>query len=181
MTEQELEQIKHPIGSYKKPYVFTKEIIDQYISVISELPEKLRKEIGHFTEEQLNTSYRPGGWTIRQVVHHFADSHINGFIRIKMVLTENIPTVKTYDEKLWAELIDSTKMSIEPSLQIISGMHQRWAFLLESLEEKDFKKTLFHPEYKREIPIDEYTGLYAWHCEHHTAQILGLKKRMNWK
>ena len=181
MTEQEIEKLRSPIGPYIHPDIITKDIIEGYISIISSLPGKLIREVDHLTLEQLDTRYRPEGWTIRQVVHHFADSHMHGFIRTKLVLTEEVPIVKPYFEQRWAELVDSTVMPIEPSLQIISGIHSRWVILLKSLKEKDFQKTLFHPEQRKLIRLDYYIGSFAWHSNHHLAHITELKKRKQWK
>lgn len=181
MTEQELEKIRFPVGHYIKQDIYTKEIIDNYLNVISALPEKLKIEVEHLTPEQLDSQYRPDGWTIRQVVHHFADSHMNAFVRTKLVLTEETPIVKPYFEDRWGELADSKAMQIESSLQIISGMHSRWIFLLKSMHFEDFKKKLFHPEYHRELSLAEYIGSFAWHCNHHLAHITELKKRKGWK
>jgi hypothetical protein len=180
MTEQELEKAKHPIGLFIKPVKITPEIIKDYISSISALPERLRKETGHLTEAQLDTSYREGGWTIRQLVHHLADAHINGFIRFKLALTEENPTVKPYDENEWARLVDTKTMPIEPGLQIITGLHTRWTVLLKSMSGEEFRKTYFHPEHGKKLNLDEVLGEYAWHSDHHLAQITELKKRKKW-
>jgi hypothetical protein len=181
MTEQELEKAKHPIGLFVKPDNITQDIIKNYISSISALPAKLRKETEHLSEARLDTSYREGGWTIRQLVHHLADEHINGFIRFKLALTEENPTVKPFDEIGWAKLIDSKKMPVEPGLQIISGLHTRWTVLLYSMSGEEFKKTYYHPEQGEQLILDEVLGEYAWHSDHHLAQIIELKKRKKWK
>ncbi len=180
MTEQELEKTKHPIVLFVKPDKITQDIIKDYISSISALPVKLRKATGHLTDEQLDTSYRPGGWTIRQLVHHLADAHINGFIRFKLALTEENPTVKPYDENEWAKLNDTNTMPIEPGLQIITGLHKRWTVLLNSMSGEEFKKTYYHPEQGKKLSLDEVLGEYAWHSDHHLAQITELKKCKKW-
>jgi len=180
MTEQELEKAKHPIGFFVKPDKITKEIMKDYISSISTLPDRLRKATPHLTNEQLDTSYRPGGWTIRQLVHHLADAHINGYIRFKLALTEESPTVKPYDENKWSELIDAQTLPVEPSLKLIEGLHDRWTVLLNSMTEEDFAKSYFHPEHGKHLCLDEVLGEYAWHSDHHLAQITELKKRKRW-
>jgi hypothetical protein len=181
MTEQELEKAKHPIGLYIKPETITKDTIEIYISSISSLPGKLRKAIAHLSDEQLDTSYRPGGWTIRQLVHHLADAHINGYIRFKLALTEENPNIKPYNENKWSELIDARTLPIEPSLKLIDGLHNRWTVLLNSMTIEDFKKTYYHPEHGKKLNLDEVLGEYAWHSDHHLAQITELKKRKGWE
>jgi hypothetical protein len=180
MTEQELEKAKHPIGLFIKPDKITQDIIKDYISSISTLPENLRKATGHLMDEQLDTSYRPGGWTIRQLVHHLADAHINGYIRFKLALTEENPNIKPYDENKWSELIDARTLPVEKSLKLIESLHYRWTVLLNSMTEEDFTKTYFHPEHGKHLILDEVLGEYAWHSDHHLAQITELKKRKGW-
>jgi len=152
-----------------------------WISEISTFPSRLKNEVNHLTNEQLNTQYRPEGWTIRQVVHHCADSHMNSLIRLKLTLTEDQPTVKPYYEERWAELADSKNMPIEPSLKMIEGIHERWTVLLNNLSESDYSKIFIHPEHGKAFRIDENIGMYAWHCNHHLAHITETKKRNNWK
>ena len=130
-------------------------------------------------DSQLDTPYRDGGWTIRQVVHHLADSHANSYVRFKLALTEQWPTIKPYDEAAWAELADSRKLPVEPSLQMIAGLHARWVALLESLSEEDFQRGFTHPERGR-MTLATNLALYAWHSRHHTAHISGLRARMGW-
>lgn len=180
MTEQEFEKLIHPIGLFVKPSIFTRDIIEHYISCVSALPGRLRKETENLTDTQLNTSYRSGGWTIRQLIHHLADAHINGFIRFKLALTEVNPTVKPYNENKWAKLADTNTMHIGPGLQLIEGLHTRWTVLLNSMSDVDFKKTFYHPEHGEQLSLDEVLGSYAWHGDHHLAQITELKKRMQW-
>ncbi|MFZ9846607.1 MAG: YfiT family bacillithiol transferase, partial [Flavobacteriales bacterium] len=127
------------------------------------------------------TPYREMGWTIRQVVHHCADSHMNSLTRFKLTLTEDKPVVKPYWEDRWAELVDSKSMPISPSVQMLEGIHARWTVLLNSLSEQDLVKSFIHPEHGKEFRVDENIGVYAWHCNHHLAHITELKKRKNWK
>jgi hypothetical protein len=176
----ELENLKFPIGKFQKPEKLTKEIIESFIQDIESFPSRLKKEVATLNNDQLDTPYRPQGWTIRQVVHHCADSHMNSIIRFKLALTEDKPTIKPYYEERWAELTDSKILPVEPSLKLLEGLHTRWTVLLKSLKEEDFQKTFIHPEHGREFRIDENIGVYAWHCNHHLAHITTLKKTKNW-
>ena len=181
MKAPDLEKLKFPIGKFDKPTTISNKHLKEYIASIETLPEKLRAHVEILVNAELNTAYRPGGWTIRQVVHHLADSHMNGFIRAKLALTEKNPTIKPYPEALFAELPDTKTMPIETSLILLEGLHARWAVLLKSLSAKDWKKTIVHPEHKRAIALDEYMGMYAWHCNHHLSHITGLKERKGWR
>jgi hypothetical protein len=175
-----IEQQKYPIGKYQRPQTFSSEQINEWINIIEIFPSKLTKEVINLSEEQLNTPYRPEGWTVKQVVHHCADSHSNAFIRFKLALTEDKPTIKPYFEDRWAKLPDTMQAPIELSLQILEGLHKRWVILLKSMNEEDFKRKFIHPEMGRELEIRETLALYAWHCEHHLSHITSLKERMNW-
>lgn len=171
-----IEQLKFPIGQFTKPREITTEILKQYISDIETFPSRLKKEILNVSESQLDTGYRPGGWTIRQVVNHCADSHMNCLIRFKLALTEDNPTIKPYFEDRWAELSDSKTMAVDPALKMIEGIHERWTVLLKNLTETDWKRTFFHPESGKQFPLDETLGFYAWHSNHHLAHIISAKK-----
>jgi hypothetical protein len=181
MVVKDLETLKYPIGHFVKPAHFTLEIISKCISDIETFPMRLRMETAHLSQEQLDTQYRPQGWTIRQVVHHCADSHMNSIIRFKLTLTEDKPTIKPYHEERWAELADSRTLPIGPSLQLLEGLHARWVVLLKSLTEEELHKSFIHPEHGKVTRLDENIGIYAWHCNHHLAHITTLKKRMGWK
>ncbi|TAF44203.1 MAG: putative metal-dependent hydrolase [Sphingobacteriales bacterium] len=176
-----LEHLKYPIGKFEKPERITKDILAKWISEISTFPTRLINEVNPLTNEQLNTQYRPNGWTIRQVVHHCADSHMNSLTRLKLTLTENQPTIKPYYEDRWAELIDTKNMLIEPSLKILEGIHKRWTVLLNNLTAEQYERIFIHPEHGKTFRIDENIGVYAWHCNHHLAHITETKKRYNWK
>ncbi|WP_281231754.1 YfiT family bacillithiol transferase [Flavobacterium gelatinilyticum] len=180
MTELDLETLKYPIGKFKAPEVFTSEYFLNKIEEIASFPERLKKEVIHFNDEKLDTEYRPGGWSVRQVIHHCAESHMNCFIRLKWALTENNPIIKPYDEKLWCELPDNLKMPIEPTLSLLEGLHFRLAYLMKSLSEADLEKSFIHPENNSEIRIKQIIGMYAWHSNHHLAHITNLKKHKNW-
>jgi hypothetical protein len=175
------EELKFPIGKFKKPEVITRDNIKTWIAEIESFPERLKNEVDHLTDEQLNTRYRPDGWIIRQVVHHCADSHMNSFTRFKLALTENNPTIKPYAEDLWAELVDSKFYPISSSLQILEGIHERWTHLLKNLSSDQLKRTFIHPSSNEIVSIDENIGIYAWHGNHHLAHITSLKQKMNWK
>jgi hypothetical protein len=176
-----MEKLKYPIGHYAKPAVITKNILEAYIGTIAGFPEKIASETRHLSADKLDNPYREGGWTIRQVVNHCADSHMNAYTRHKLALSEDTPTIKPYFEAIWAEFPDSLSMPIEPALSLLKGMHGRWVVLLQSLGEKEWRRGFIHPEKGREIKLDESAGMYAWHCEHHLAHITGLKKRMGWE
>ncbi|MFY0651097.1 MAG: putative metal-dependent hydrolase [Cyclobacteriaceae bacterium] len=180
MEEQELEQLRYPIGKFSRPESIKQEDIDSYIKTIEALPNKLIHAVYGMMEEQLDTQYRPEGWTIRQVVHHLADSHLNSYIRFKWALTEDKPTIKAYDEKLWADLPDASSGPIEVSLKLLEALHARWAMVLKNMSEDDLNKTFVHPESGQEVRLDVNVALYAWHCEHHYAHIMEVKKSKGW-
>lgn len=176
-----MHDLRYPIGEYKKPERFTKHILDTYIARIEALPSILKKEVINLNDDQLETPYRPGGWTVRQVVNHLGDSHINALIRLKCALTEDTPTIKPYREALWAELADGKHMPINAALGILEGTHTRWVVLLKHFKDADWQRGFIHPEKGRELKLNESTGMYAWHGEHHLAHITALKRRMGWK
>ena len=175
------EGLKYPIGKFVKPDVITADILKKYIAEIRTLPARLIKEVESLNDAQLDTPYRPEGWTVRQVVHHIADSHMNSYIRYKLALTEEVPTVKPYFEDRWGELADSRKMPLWPSLKIIEGIHAHWVYLIDSLGSGELEKTFYHPESQKHIRLDENLGVYAWHGNHHLAQIINLKKSKGWE
>lgn len=170
---------RYPIGKFDKNIIVTSEMRNEFINTIEELSAELRKEVGTLNDEQLNTRYREGGWTVKQVVHHLPDSHLNSYVRFKLALTENNPTIKTYEEHLWAELKDSFQTPISVSLTLLESLHTRWAVLLRSLTDEEFNKTIQHPEWGN-ISLNTMLAMYAWHCKHHLAHITELKKRMGW-
>ncbi|KMQ72602.1 putative metal-dependent hydrolase YfiT [bioreactor metagenome] len=175
-----LEQKKYPIGKFAAPERISDIQIDQYLKVLKDFPGKLKLLIGDWTDEQLDTQYRKGGWRVRQLVNHLADSHMHSYIRFKLALTEDNPTIKTYDEAKWAELQDSFTIDIKPALQLLKGLHKRWVYELKSLTNKEFESTFFHPEQNRKITLRESLAFYAWHCDHHYAHIENLKKEKGW-
>lgn len=173
-------QLQYPIGQYEEPTFIAQSLLEEYICDIGSFPNRLRKEVDGLSDEQLDTPYRPGGWTVRQVVNHCADSHMNSMIRFKLALTEDKPTIKPYIEERWAELSDSKTMPIGPALLMLEGLHSRWTTLLRSLTKEELERSLVHPQHEQEIRLDNCIGLYAWHCNHHLAHITVLKKRMGW-
>jgi hypothetical protein len=170
---------RYPIGKFDKNINETKEMLSEFINTIETLPSQLRKEVENLSEQQLDTPYRDGGWTIRQVIHHLPDSHINSYVRFKLALTEDNPQIKTYEEHLWAELQDTFKTPIEVSLNLLESLHKRWAILLRSLTDEQFEKTFQHPEWGN-IALNKTLALYSWHSKHHLAHITELKKKMGW-
>ena len=170
-----LEQIKYPVGKFVKPESITKEIIDSAISEIENFPSLVKFEIQNLEEKDLQLRYRPEGWTITQVVHHCADSHINSYMRFKLALTENVPTIKPYEESLWAELPDNN-LSPFVSLKLLDALHEKWVYILKSLSEEDLNKEFIHPEQSEKISLKENILIYSWHCRHHLAHIKQAKE-----
>ena len=171
MTEKEIYQLKYPIGEFNCPTEITMSIIDIWITDISLFPERIIALTNNLTSQQKLFTYRPGSWNVRQIVHHCSDSHLNSLIRFKWALTEDKPTIKTYDENEWIKLNDSNTDSLENTYTLLQGLHAKWAFLLKSLSQADLDRIYIHPEQGREITIKETIGMYAWHCNHHLAQI----------
>ena len=166
-----LEKLKFPIGKFHRPDPITENDLETWIATIENFPSKIKNLTSTLSVEELNWVYRPKGWSIKQVVHHCADSHINSIIRFKLALTEDVPTIKPYEEALWAELADGHSDNILPSLQIIEGVHARWVLLLKSLGKKELNRQFFHPENLKLASLEETIGVYAWHCNHHLAHI----------
>lgn len=171
--------LRYPVGRYRAPKAIDAEQRNIWIGEIEVLPEKLKQAISGLTEAQLNTPYRPGGWTVRQVVHHLPDSHLNSYTRFRLALTEDTPAIKPYNEAAWAELADAKSAPTAPSLELLAGLHARWTRLLASLSDAEYARTFRHPEHG-EIRLDWTLGLYAWHCAHHLAHIVNLRQRENW-
>jgi uncharacterized damage-inducible protein DinB len=174
----ELDDFRYPIGRFTPPTSSEPAVRSEQISSLRLLSSKLQAAVSGLSHSQLDTPYREGGWTVRQLVHHIADSHINAYVRTKLALTEDWPIIKTYDEAAWARLRDSN-LPIDGSLAMISALHERWVALLESLSEADFYCGYNHPELGRQ-ELTRVLALYAWHSRHHTAHITNLRKRMSW-
>jgi uncharacterized damage-inducible protein DinB len=176
----DLDSLRYPIGKFVIPTQFSNEIIKDWIQQIASLPARLKEEVENLNDDQLDTPYRPDGWTVRQIVNHCADSHMNALLRFKLTLTEDKPVIKPYIEQLWAELQDSKNMPIAPALTTVEGVHARLVVLLNSMTEEDFERSYIHPQYQREYKLKEVLALYAWHGNHHLAHITQLKLKMNW-
>lgn len=165
------EKLRFPIGKFNVPEFISESDTQQWISEIESFSNRIYDLTHSLSVDQLNWNYRPNGWTIKQVIHHCADSHMNSLIRFKLALTEEIPTIKPYEESKWAELIDGLDYDISASLKIIEGVHYRWTILLKNFTNDDFSRRFIHPESKKIYRLDEAIGLYAWHCNHHLAHI----------
>ena len=174
----EPEELKYPIGKFSKPQRITLETIGRWIDEIGHLPTQIRQAVKGLNEKQLDTPYRPEGWTIRQVIHHLPDSHMNSYIRFRLALTEDKPTIKPYFEERWAEIDDAKNGPIEISLILLEALHIRWTILLRSLKLEQLHKSYIHPESGKEIRLDETIGIYAWHGKHHLAHIKNCIKSM---
>lgn len=172
------EDLRFPIGKFDSNLNVTKRVRKQFIETIENYPDKLFEEVKNLWDDQLDTPYRAGGWTVRQLIHHIADSHMNSYIRFKLALTEDAPTIRPYFEDRWAEIADS-KMPIDVSMKIIRGVHARWAIILNSMSDADFGRRLVHPD-SGEWTLEKMLGLYDWHSRHHLAHITELAKRENW-
>lgn len=172
--------LAYPVGPCEYPEAVSAGERKRHIADIAAAPDHFREAVRGLTDAQLDTPYRPGGWTVRQVVHHFADSHINAYTRFRLALTEDEPVIKPYDEKRWAELTDARSQPVQVSLQLIDALHRRWVVLLESMSEADFGRRFRHPEIGV-MRLDTYLASYGWHCRHHAAHITGLRRRMDWK
>jgi uncharacterized damage-inducible protein DinB len=177
-TEQAAD-LRYPIGKFNSPESISENQRRKFIDELAAAPGRLRAAAQGLTPAQLETPYRPGGWTVRQVVHHVPDSHMNSYIRFKLALTEDVPTIKAYKEDLWAELTDSRSTPIETSLSLLETLHQRWVVLLRSLKESDWQRQFRHPEVGP-MRLDVTLALYAWHSAHHTAHITSLRERNGW-
>jgi hypothetical protein len=175
---QTLDDLRYPIGRFIPPTTSLASIRSAHIETLRLLPARLRTAVNGLSDAQLDTPYRDGGWTVRQLVHHIFDSHANSYIRFKLALTEDWPTIKPYDEAAWARLADS-RGPIDGSLTLIDGLHGRWVVLLESMTEEDFQKGFIHPEQGRQ-KLATTLALYDWHSRHHTAHIAGLRARQGW-
>ena len=164
------EQMKYPTGKFAAPVSYTNEDLRKWITTIKELPGRVRQAIMTLNEKQLDTPYRTGGWTLRQVVHHLADSHMNALIRFKWALTENNPIIKAYQEADWS-LLPDYRLPVEPSLKMLEGIHQRWVAILDSFTDEDLNRTYVHPETGETIPLKKALALYSWHSKHHLAHL----------
>ena len=178
-TTVTLPDLSYPIGKLAYPAPMTKQQRAAAIDIIEEVPARMRDALRGLSPQQLETPYRPGGWTVRQVVHHVPESHMNAYIRFKLALTEESPTIKPYLEDRWATLPDVHSTPPEVSLSLLDALHNRWVRLLRSLQARDWKRTFNHPELGI-VPLEKTLALYAWHGKHHVAHITELRKKMGW-
>ncbi len=170
---------RYPAGPFSFHEHCTAATRGDCIRALTEAPGALRRAVEGLSDAQLDTPYRPGGWTVRQVVHHVPDSHMNAYVRFKLALTEDSPTIKPYDEAAWAVLADTARTPVDTSLVLLDALHRRWVVLLESLREEDFARRLIHPE-RGPVTNDWLLQLYAWHGRHHTAHVTTLRQREGW-
>lgn len=174
-----MDDLRYPLGRFQRPDTLTDERRRAAIDSIAATPVAFRAAVNGLDDKQLDTPYRPGGWTVRQVVHHVPDSHMNAFIRFKLALTENTPTIKPYDEAAWATLEDARSTAIETSLSLLDALHDRWTRVLRAMTTTDFRRSLVHPE-NGELTLDDLLAMYEWHGRHHTAHITSLRERNGW-
>lgn len=173
------EEVRYPIGKFA-PHEYSPELFKKFLVDLRDLPLLLEYAVTNLDESRIDSPYREGGWTVRQLVHHVADSHMNAFIRCKLALTEEKPLIKPYDQDAWVTTPDCLNVPVNMSITLLHALHHRWHHLLKDLSEEDLQRCLFHPEYKREMTVWFLLCLYAWHGRHHTAHITSLRERMNW-
>lgn len=171
---------RYPIGPFQRRDELSGDERRAMLDDIAAAPAKMRAAVAGLTEEQLDTPYRDGGWTLRQVVHHVPDSHLNAYCRLKLALTEDVPVIRPYDESTWAKLEDSRLTPIEVSLTLLESLHARWMTLFRSMKPEDFRRTLRHPEHEGTPTLDWLVAMYAWHGKHHVGHITSLRERMGW-
>lgn len=174
-----MEDLRYPIGKYE-PQSFSQKQLEAWLIDIRYLPQHLENAVLNLDEGQLDTPYRPGGWTVRQVVHHVADSHANAYIRFKLGLTENNPVIKPYDEEAWAKLSDTAVVPINVSLTLLHALHTRWVEVLKAIKTEEWERTVVHPQHGRQMTLWYLLGMYAWHSRHHTAHVTSLRERERW-
>jgi hypothetical protein len=180
MTVQDLQHLKYPIGTFQYSNNISEDQIASWISILEQFPKRLETLVSGLSDAQLDTPYRPEGWTVRQVVHHVSDSHHHSYIRFKWALTEDKPVIKYYHEHLWAELPDAKTAPIQMSLDHLKAVHFKLVYLLKSLNEDQLNKSFIHPEHNDEVFLKQNIGIYAWHSNHHYAHIKNLLQRKSW-
>ena len=178
-TQQDDPDLRYPIGKLSRTSALTPDERASAIDAIAVAPANLEEAVSGLSDAQIDTPYRPGGWTVRQLVHHVADSHINAYIRFRFALTEDNPTIKPYEEAAWAELPDARSLPVSVSLRLLEGLHERWVTLLREVPHESFARTLVHPE-NGPMTVDGLLNTYAWHGRHHTAHVTALRERMGW-
>jgi hypothetical protein len=174
-----MDDLRYPVGKFRFPESVSAPELTRFVDEIADTPARLRAAIAGLDDAQLDTPYRPGGWTVRQVAHHVPDSHINSYMRFRLALTEEEPVIKPYEEKRWAELPDARTLPVEVSLALLENLHARWVPLLRSLSAADWKRNFRHPELGL-VSLENNAALYAWHGRHHVAHVAALRKRMGW-
>jgi uncharacterized damage-inducible protein DinB len=174
------DDLRYPVGKFVMPTEWNAADVAKSRHILALLPAKLKSAVSSLSDQQLDTPYRDGGWTVRQTVHHVADSHMNAFCRFKLALTEDSPTIKPYLEAQWAELADSRTLPIASSLEILDGLHTRWLTLIDSLTPEQWQRGFVHPEHGRTMTLWQTGALYAWHSRHHVAHISNLRTRNGW-
>ena len=174
---ESIEELKFPIGQYEPPSIIDAIVRNEWMDEIEKFPVQLSNFVAIFSNEELDKTYRPGGWTGRQVIHHIADSHMNSYIRFKWSLTEETPTIKAYDEKSWAELSEAKQGDVQLSLALIKALHDRWVSFLKGLNENDWQRKFYHPESETYVQLDYNLGIYAWHGKHHLAHLNLIKSQ----
>jgi len=171
--------LRYPVGRFVPPPPATSASRASAIASIAQAPDRLRAAVAGLTHEQLETPYRPDGWTVRQVVHHVVDSHINAYTRLRLALTEDAPTIRPYEEARWAELIDARHMDVEVSLTLLDALHQRFVAVLQAMNDSEWQRSYVHPE-SGTHSLDYLLEMYAWHGRHHVAHVTSLRERMKW-
>jgi uncharacterized damage-inducible protein DinB len=174
-----MDDLRYPAGKFERPESLDEAQRRALIDQVAAAPARLRDAVRGLSDDQLDTPYRDGGWTVRQVVHHLPDSHMNAYVRFKLGLTESEPAIKTYEEAAWATLPDTPETPVEVSLALLDALHQRWVVLLRSMTDDDYRRTIRHPEWGA-IALGPMLALYAWHGRHHVAHVTGLRERMGW-
>ncbi|MDF3077872.1 MAG: putative metal-dependent hydrolase [Sphingobacteriaceae bacterium] len=178
--QEDLEKLRYPIGKFIAPELIYFDEIKKLIAELEALPAKVRKAVSGLNDSQLDTPYRPGGWTLRQVVHHLPDSHMNAYIRFKLAITQETPTILPYMEDRWAELEEAKHAPVGMSLDLLESLHKRWTMFLQNMSEADFQRTYIHPEHQKTFRLDIVLALYAWHGEHHLQHILVTRGANGW-
>ncbi|KXK56302.1 MAG: putative metal-dependent hydrolase YfiT [Chlorobi bacterium OLB5] len=180
MKNTELYALRYPIGEFNPKENYSSGELNGYISSIETFPEKIKEAVTGMNDSQLDTPYRPDGWSVRRVVHHVVDSHVNCYCRFKLALTEDNPTIRPYNEADWAELPEAKTGPVDPSLEFLDILHKKLIITIKNIKTEQYKRTLFHPESKLKMTIENLLHLYGWHCQHHLAHIINLKKEKNW-
>ena len=174
---QHIDRLRYPVGIFEYGRNYSREETLDHIKKLEEFPARLKKLVTGMNDEQLNTPYREGGWTARQVIHHIPESHMNAYIRFRLAITEDNPTIKPYNEKAWGDLEDSKTLPPAASLTLLTGLHQRWTAMLRMMKPEDFQKTYFHPEHLQSLNLADVLAMYAWHCDHHYEHINLVKQK----